>query len=344
MGDSKLEGLVDLIQPDRIDGWVMDSSCPGRRVYVDIFVDHILYARVLANLFRPDLLAAGKGDGYCAFVYSFPGALCNGAERLISVRLADTDIALGGSPQTVLFSLAEGRRAMGQPSPQLLQHVRALWTVALAGEARYWWQWLTSEDPVISADRHTRLQTRETDPEICNLTAAPEGATVRLLDAGSGPLTTLGSVWSGRTVEIVAVDALANQYTRMFAELALNAPAPPVFVELETLSKAFPAAHFDFIHCGNALDRCNDPLRALQEMFTVLRPGGCVRICSEANVAEKTHYAGLHQWNFSLERGRPVLWNQQSYTDVLELLGAAATLESAENSGNMACAVLRRVG
>ena len=60
------------------------------------------------------------------------------------------------------------------------------------------------------------------------LIAAPEGVTVRVLDVGAGPLTALGKVWPGRTLELTAVDPLADEYNAILDYLAKNYPAEEI--------------------------------------------------------------------------------------------------------------------
>src|SRR4051794_21282046 len=126
-----LEGNVDKIHPEGIRGWAIDRSAPQHPVYVDIYFDGILFARILACFYRADLAEAGLAEGNCAFELAFPSRLSDGSERSISVRFAETEVALPNSPQQVLFSLAEPKRSCGNPSPQFLQHVKAAWAAGV---------------------------------------------------------------------------------------------------------------------------------------------------------------------------------------------------------------------
>src|SRR6266516_646804 len=91
------------------------------------------------------------------------------------------------------------------------------WAVGLPGELKFWESALKDPgrkwDPGEYRDR--------TDPdlelqaELKRLIPAAPGDKVRILDVGAGPLTRLGKRWSGREVEIVAVDPLAREYETM---------------------------------------------------------------------------------------------------------------------------------
>ncbi len=64
---SGLEGFVDSILPEEISGWVRDPGAPDVRQEICIEIDGVVVARTVADLFRPDLLAGGKGDGNYGF-------------------------------------------------------------------------------------------------------------------------------------------------------------------------------------------------------------------------------------------------------------------------------------
>jgi hypothetical protein len=77
------------------DGWCFDPSRPTERLIVEIFVNDVPAAAMVAGLFRRDLLALG-GDGRHGFVLALP-ANVPGAEGecLISARERRTDRVFG---------------------------------------------------------------------------------------------------------------------------------------------------------------------------------------------------------------------------------------------------------
>lgn len=62
-----LEGFVDLVLPTKVTGWAWNPNAPGARQEIRIEIDGVVVARTTANIFRPDLLADGKGDGKYGF-------------------------------------------------------------------------------------------------------------------------------------------------------------------------------------------------------------------------------------------------------------------------------------
>lgn len=97
-----IEGFVDLVDSHRIRGWAYDPSAPWRRLLIDIS-DGNNATVVLANIDRPDLLQAGKGDGFCGFDVEFDVA--SAGETVIRVRDLSSGIDLAGSP--VRFDLLQ---------------------------------------------------------------------------------------------------------------------------------------------------------------------------------------------------------------------------------------------
>ncbi len=141
----------------------------------------------------------------------------------------------------------------------------------------------------------------ELQEEFKALIAAPAGATVRLLDVGSGPLTRLGKRWEGRRLEVHAVDPLAEEYKALMARLRIPAPVAPEAGRGEALLEKFPPAYFDLVHASNSLDHASDPMLAIRQMLAVAKPNCYVYLNHFARVGALEKYSGLHQWNFEIK-------------------------------------------
>jgi len=77
-----LRGYVDSTGPGMCFGWAQDSIAPEVPVSLDIFNDGRRIGRVLANIYRQDVAAAGYGDGYQGFEFPVPA----GTAGTIEVR------------------------------------------------------------------------------------------------------------------------------------------------------------------------------------------------------------------------------------------------------------------
>jgi len=79
-----LRGYVDATTPFAVLGWAADLSAPDEPVLLDILAGDVLLGRVLANIHRPDVAAAGYGAGNHGFEFALPP----GVSGEITVRRA----------------------------------------------------------------------------------------------------------------------------------------------------------------------------------------------------------------------------------------------------------------
>jgi SAM-dependent methyltransferase len=210
----------------------------------------------------------------------------------------------------------------------------------------FWTEWFATEGSRWPESYKERLDpARPLQPAVRSLLPVAPGGTVRILDVGAGPLTFLGKRWDGRRVEITAVDALAAEYDRIMADAGVDPLVRTLRCETERLTGAFAPGSFDVVTASNTLDHSYDPLRAIEQMIEVVRPGGAVYLTHCQNEAEHERYDGLHQWNLLVEDGRFTVWNEEARRDVGHLVADRATLERAEpTTGRWHEVVLRRRG
>lgn len=102
LGPQRGEGRLEAVRCGEIAGWAWDPTAPDAPVAVDLHADGRRLATVRADLSRPDLAAAGKGDGAHAFVFVPPSWLFDGAVHAITATIAGTGIALAGGPQPLV--------------------------------------------------------------------------------------------------------------------------------------------------------------------------------------------------------------------------------------------------
>jgi SAM-dependent methyltransferase len=102
-----LVGWIDAYSAEGIEGWASETASPGRTVAVDFYVNASHTARVLADRHRPDLQAAGYGDGCKAFCHRLPEAVFKNADRVeVKVCFAGTRQSLSNGS----FALTAGAR------------------------------------------------------------------------------------------------------------------------------------------------------------------------------------------------------------------------------------------
>ncbi|MEJ7667751.1 MAG: PQQ-dependent sugar dehydrogenase [Casimicrobiaceae bacterium] len=94
-------GYHDLADCSRIAGWAWDSSRPNTPISVDLYSDDARVATVLADVLRPDVRDAGKGDGIHGFDVITPASLKDGQPHSITVKFAGTATDLSQTPKTI---------------------------------------------------------------------------------------------------------------------------------------------------------------------------------------------------------------------------------------------------
>eukprot|EP00927_Polykrikos_kofoidii_P054774 TRINITY_DN49145_c0_g1_i1.p1 TRINITY_DN49145_c0_g1~~TRINITY_DN49145_c0_g1_i1.p1 ORF type:complete len:408 (+),score=43.24 TRINITY_DN49145_c0_g1_i1:192-1415(+) len=134
---------------------------------------------------------------------------------------------------------------------------------------------------------------------------------IRVLDIGSGPVSTLGYSWLGvADIDLVPTDPLSCVYEKVLEDLRVHPPTSgiPRPIEAERLQEAFGEGAFDAVHCSNAMDHSYDPMRGLMEALRVLRSRGPFLLRHWRNSGHQENYTGLHKWNFDVRGRRLVLW------------------------------------
>jgi SAM-dependent methyltransferase len=193
----------------------------------------------------------------------------------------------------------------------LVRQIRA-WQRGIGPELAFWERWFATRGSDWPEEFKRRLRD---DTEISGLVAPSHDAT-RVLEVGSGPLTLLGKNCKGKRVDITATDPLANFYLDMATRHGIVPLIPVQQAFAEDLSQYFQPESFDVVYCANALDHSFDPVRGIEEMLIVLRPGGRIVLEHAANEAEHENYTGFHQWNFDERAGSFVMWNVNNHIDV----------------------------
>lgn len=209
--------------------------------------------------------------------------------------------------------------------PQI-ETVRQAWQSGLSEEINFWSYWISSKGWEWPADFANRLDpSLPLQDNLRSMIDVPAGLTIRILDVGSGPLTLLGKKWEGRTVEILAVDPLADEYDAMMAGAGVKPLVRARRGEAERLTELCPECFFDLSYAANCLDHCYDALGAIRQMLLVTRPGAFVHLEHAVNEAVTQKYIGLHQWNFCAEDGRFIIWRPDARIDATEALSDLAS-------------------
>jgi SAM-dependent methyltransferase len=179
---------------------------------------------------------------------------------------------------------------------------RLAWRWRLPTEIGHWDTWLRTrgmEDPADFARRIAPDQPLQ--EHLKKLLPQSNGRPYRILDVGAGPLTTVGKMYDGSRIDLLAIDPLASVYDTLLAKNGITPPVRTKYGEAEQVADMYPVDSFDLVHAANSLDHAHDPVAAIKAAARLVRPGGHVFLEHILNEGDREHYGGLHQWNFGVE-------------------------------------------
>lgn len=188
---------------------------------------------------------------------------------------------------------------------------RWAWASGIPHEIKYWRKFLNGwKGEECAAELAARYDPeRPFSQDVEDAITLPPGSTVRVLDVGAGPITSLGYRSAKYQISLTPIDALAEDYRDLIMEIGLEPPpVPTVQCRVEEIVMRFRPASFEVAHARNSLDHCPDPLVAICDMHDALAPGGLLYIRTYGDEGERRQYAGFHGWNFRARDGELILW------------------------------------
>jgi len=135
---------------------------------------------------------------------------------------------------------------------------------------------------------------------------------VNIADLGAGLFSTTGSTHPTAIIHLYPSDILADEYKDLLKKAKI---IPILSVERQDMVQlTYENNFFDIVHCVNALDHCENPLKAIQEMYRICKPDGWIYLRHFYNVAEYEKYSGSHQWNICKEEDSDdcIVWNKNT--------------------------------
>jgi SAM-dependent methyltransferase len=207
---------------------------------------------------------------------------------------------------------------------------REAWAAGADAEIAILREWLRTRGGRWPDDYRFRLDPESVIQEDITRHLNGAGQRVRILDVGAGPLTFVGKRWPGHDLELTAVDALADTYDALLAEYGVTPPVRTRRCETERLSDMFPPDSFDMACAAWTIDHSYEPLRAIRQMVTVVRPGGVVLLRHYPNEAENEAYSGQHQWNLDWAGDDCILWRPGTKWSLREELAGQGTVTGAK--------------
>ena len=201
----------------------------------------------------------------------------------------------------------------------------SVWAENLHEELAFWRSWFEEERFREGREARRAALSRGFAPTIESELALQPGEQLRVLDVGSGPLSTLPTSAPRNPVELVCLDALAREYNELLAEFSYDECPRIRWGVGEALVDLFGEDSFHYVNIANALDHCKDPAETFVQMYRVCRPGGKIVVVSVENEGEREGYAGLHQWNLEASDAGIRLWNSVVDRNLLDAIPSAHT-------------------
>ncbi len=221
-----------------------------------------------------------------------------------------------------------------------------IWQNALPSEVGFWEDYLKSHGKSCHAEAEFQFRTdpqSAMQPWLCELLEYPAGAHVKVLDVGAGPLTWVGKKWPGRTVEITAIDPLADAYNQIMQQHGITPPVRTQKGDGEEVVKMFGRDCFELTFARNCLDHSYDARLAVTSMIEATKPGGIIFLWHAEDEAEALRYDGLHQWNFRLKDGELLVWNGNRVLNVNQSFAGKLQVIRCQLVEGMIQAVYRKV-
>jgi SAM-dependent methyltransferase len=220
-----------------------------------------------------------------------------------------------------------------------------IWKNALPSEVGFWEDYLKTGGKSCNAEAEFKFRTDPAaalQPWLHELLACPAGSVVRVLDVGAGPLTWVGKKWEGRTVQIEAIDPLADAYNQIMQRAGVTPPVITRKGDGEEVTRLFGRDQFDLAFARNCLDHAYDAIQAVTGLIETTKPGGIVFLWHNQDEAEHLCYDGLHQWNFRLDNGALIVWKGGRALNVNQVFAEQLEVLRCELEGDMIQAVYRK--
>ena len=141
-----------------------------------------------------------------------------------------------------------------------------------------------------------KIQTPELHQEVAEFIKSVDHDNV--LDVGSGVVSILNGL-----VEVTAVDPLGDLYRLIFDydRHRINPPFPYPSEEIPFKDE------YDIVHISNALDHTQNPMKAFDRLYKLVKPGGYLIVQGFENEATHENWQGFHQNDIFVEE----IWDDQ---------------------------------
>lgn len=183
-------------------------------------------------------------------------------------------------------------------------------------------------------DKPERMNVSRSFPKYLMTYLPKRKKVIKVLDVGSGPVSTVGTKIANRQVILDLVDPMADEYMAIIKKYAIKVPLLPKKGFAENLSQISDENTYDLVYSENALDHAIDPIKGVREMLKVVRKNCYVVLLCHMNEASTQKGNWLHQWNFYIEGNDFIMSDLYGNKDnITALFGSEALIEIKEVRG-----------
>lgn len=133
---------------------------------------------------------------------------------------------------------------------------------------------------------------------------------LRLIDVGSGPVTSFFNRIDITQWNIVTVDPLADLYNYLNKKYQVNYPLKCIEGTGESLNSLFDKQSFHLVLSQNAIDHATSPKDFIKQLYYILKPSGFLYLSGFINEGLAANWKGLHQHNLSVQ-GNHLVWTNR---------------------------------
>lgn len=172
---------------------------------------------------------------------------------------------------------------------------KEIWNNNLEKEIMWWKKkWLNNPNSSFPYKTNPKTEVQE---YISKWFSSPFPDNFKILDVGAGPLTHIGKKYNEKFLNIIAVDALADEYNKFVEEIIhkFNLRQKTKKCQTENLRSIFNENEFDIVHARNTLDHSHDPIKCFKQMIEVCKTNGYIITYHEVKEGSNEKWQGLHQ-------------------------------------------------
>lgn len=201
------------------------------------------------------------------------------------------------------------------------------WTRFQDERLSFWNDWIHGTGDM-AQDRAFRLDKSRWLPDwAMECLESPPGETIRVLDLGSGPISSLAPKWDERYVSVIAADPLADKLNTMLDEAGIE-HTPVIPTEGWDLIGRLPDSSFDLAYSSDFLEFTIDPLACIRQLIRVLKPGcWCVLFQKKVQVDREWVFFADQPWVFESDGQHVFLRNWKRIRHISDLVGGIAQVE-----------------